>query len=550
MDFPFSTRRQASFIRGFLCSLTIACSGLAFAPASYAAQRVTLRFGPFEQSVAISDLEQFAKTGRLPSSLQLYAPILTPQVRELLLRHLQLDPAVGDKLIGELVRSPSGKGIVESLGTAIPGSTVQSLQSAIALAARQANGLSVIGFLRSYPQENLTVDASRALALAVQVNPTYWQSQALGSLLQRELPVSNSTPFRATFDPAAVGQQKVQLQTIVLRDKQRNRNITVDLYTSQNHDSQQPLVVMSHGFGANRRFLGYLARHLASHGLTVAAIEHPGSDIKAVTAAVNKGNLSNLMPASEYVELPKDVSFVLDELAKLNTQPGSFQGKLNTDNVTAIGHSLGGYTALALVGGEVNIGELRKYCQDSVGVGQAPGDWLQCAAAKLPDQKLNFADQRVKSALVLNPLIGSLFGKTGLNQVTKPVLILTGTEDSLTPSLTHQLRPFTQLHGTKYLLTAIGGTHLSIGDPANLANIATTTTIVKERLGSETQPLRQLLQGVSLAFIKQQTNEAKIYQPFLTPAYAQSLSTAALPLRLNSELPGSIKPWLEFVMTY
>ncbi|MBA3921756.1 MAG: alpha/beta hydrolase, partial [Nostocaceae cyanobacterium] len=249
MDFPFSTRRQASFIRGFLCSLTIACSGLAFAPASYAAQRVTLRFGPFEQSVAISDLEQFAKTGRLPSSLQLYESVLTPQVRELLLRHLQLDPAVGDKLIGELVRSPSGKGIVESLGTAIPGSTVESLQSAIALAARQANGLSVIGFLRSYPQENLTVDASRAIALAVQVNPTYWQSQALGSLLQRELAVSNPTPFRATFDPAALGKETVQLQTIVLRDQQRNRNITVDLYTSQNHDSQQPLVVMSHGFG-------------------------------------------------------------------------------------------------------------------------------------------------------------------------------------------------------------------------------------------------------------------------------------------------------------
>ncbi len=549
MNFPFGTRRQASFIRGLLCGLTIAGSWLSFTPALLAAQRVTLRFGPFEQSVSISDLEQFAKTGRLSSSLQLYAPVLTPQVRELLLRNLQLDPAVGNQLIAELVRSPSGRGIVESLGTAIPGSTVQSLQSAIALATRQANGLSVLGFLRSYPQENLTVDASRAIALAVQVNPTYWQSQALGSLLQRELAVSNPTPFRATFDPAALGKETVQLQTIVLRDRQRQRNISVDLYTSQNHDPQQPLVVMSHGFGANRKFLGYLARHLASHGLTVAAIEHPGSDVKAVTAAVNQGNIANLMPASEYVELPRDVSFVLDQLAKLNTQPGT-QGKFNTENVTTIGHSLGAYTALALVGGEVNIGELRKYCQESVGVGQAPGDWLQCAAAKLPDQKLHLADQRVKSAIALNPLIGSLFGKTGLNQVTKPVLILTGTDDSLTPSLTHQLRPFTQLHGTKYLLTAIGGTHLSIGDPANLANTAATTTIVKERLGGDTQSLRQLLQGVSLAFIKQQTPEAKAYQPFLTSAYAQSLSTSALPLRLNSELPGNIKPWLEFVMTY
>lgn len=94
-------------------------------------------------------------------------------------------------------------------------------------------------------------------------------------------------------------------------------------------------------------------------------------------------------------------------------------------------------------------------------------------------------------------------------------------------------------------MTAIGGTHLSIGDPENLGDTATASTLVKERQGEVTKSLRQLASGVSLAFIKQLTPAAKTYAPFLTPAYAQSLSTPELPLRLNSELPASVTTWIE-----
>ncbi|MCY7274725.1 MAG: dienelactone hydrolase, partial [Phormidesmis sp. CAN_BIN44] len=50
----------------------------------------------------------------------------------------------------------------------------------------------------------------------------------------------------------------------------------------------------------------------------------------------------------------------------------------------------------------------------------------------------------------------------------------------------------------------------------------------------------RLLQGVSLAFIEQTTSDAKTYAPFLTSAYAQSLSTSDLPLRLNDQLPADL----------
>ena len=343
------------------------------------------------------------------------------------------------------------------------------------------------------------------------------------------------------FDPASKGKNAVEQQTLLLQDRERNRTIPVDIYWSQNY-TPAPLVVISHGFGANRQFLSYLAHHLASHGITVAAIEHPGSNSVAISRAENYMNLAQLLPATEFIERPKDVSFLLNELEKLNTQSAQLQGKLNTNQVTVIGHSLGGYTALALVGGEVNLKELQQFCTTSLSFGESPGDWLQCAAASLKENTLDLQDRRVQSAIALNPLVGKLFGTNGLTKIAKPVLILAGTEDVLTPALTHQIRPFNQLQGSKYLLTAIGGTHLSIHDPAYPMSGA--TAIVREKRGEETHSLRQLIRGVTLAFIKQHTPQAQIYQPFLTPAYAQSLSTVALPLRLNSDLPENIKPWL------
>ncbi|MGH8002357.1 MAG: alpha/beta hydrolase [Brasilonema sp.] len=535
-------RRKASWRQKLLFPLMLALGWGAGMPSTIAAQTVTIRLGPFQQSVALADLEKFAKTGRLPEALEILSPVLTSQVRELLTKRLEVNPAVADRFIDNLMRSPGGRQFISSLGGVIPGSTAESIKATLNFALRQANGFNALSFLRAYPGENITVDATKAVGLAVDFNPNNLQSQAFGLLLERELSAESSIPFKAAFDPAALGNQVVQQQTIVLNDRQRNRIIPVDIYSSQGN-AENPLVVLSHGFGANRRFLSYLARHLASHGITVAAVEHPGSNVDAVGRTSNTQNLARLLSATEFIDRPKDISFMLDEVAKLNTQLGQLQGKLNTEKVTVIGHSLGGYTALALVGGEVHLEELRKFCKDSLNIGEAPGDWLQCSAASLRERKLKVKDERVKSAIALNPLVGNLFGKKGLTQVTKPVLILTGTEDALTPALKHQIEPFTQLRGEKYLVTAIGGTHLSISDPIYPKSAA--TTIVKERRGEETKSLRQLTKGVSLAFIKQLTPEAKIYKSFLTPAYAQSLSTPELPLRLASDLPTSIKRWLE-----
>jgi len=528
--------------QGALFTLCLALYGAIAAPVR-AAERLTLRLGPFEQSVAISDLEEFAETGELSPALKPYGAVLTPQVRQMLNRRLQIDPNMTEKFLNDLLRSSDGAKLLEHIGLALPESRVDQLKAALFLAARQANGLSVINFLKAYPEKSVTVDASEAIAIALQFNTSYWQSIAIGPILKKELAVAEDATFRPSFDPAESGPQYVQEQTLVLRDHQRQRTIPVDIYWAS--ETSGPLVILSHGFGSDRNFLTYLARHLASHGFTVAALEHPGSNFTWLNGVSIGGNPGDLLPASEFLDRPKDVSFLLDQFTQMNRQEGALQGKLNTQQVTVIGHSLGGYTALALAGGEINLKELRQYCKNRSPIGRSPADWFQCAAADLSGDRIELRDTRVVQVMALNPMTGRLFGDKGLANVTVPTLILTSTEDAIAPSLDHQLRSFAQLAGTKYLLSAIGGTHLSITDRTNLNEALARSTLVKEHIGQEADPLRQVLRGVSLAFLKQLTPEAQRYQPFLSPAYAQSLSTPTMALRLSKELPSTMSTWFQ-----
>ncbi|MBD2580373.1 alpha/beta hydrolase [Oscillatoria sp. FACHB-1406] len=536
-------RRQRLLGRLFAVALALpVCS----AGAVIAAERVTLRVGPLQQTVEVEDLEYYAETGELRSSLQFYRPLLSPQVRELLGQRLQVDPSVADTFLNQLLAKPDGKKLLEQLRRALPDSSIEQLRAALYLTLRQANGLSVLSFLRAYPQENLTVDASAAVGIILQLNASNLQSQMLSPMLERELSVTRSRSLQPLpdFDPRSDGTQQVQQRSLVFYDRDRKREIPVDLYYAS--ETRGPLIVFSHGFAADRNFLNYLAYHLASYGFTVATLDHPGSNIRNIAEiSFNLNNPSDLLAGSEFVDRPKDISFLLDALERLNTDGGELGGKLNARETVVIGHSLGGYTALALAGAELNTDELRDFCQNLSPLGRSPADWLQCAAVKLPERNLRLRDSRVVRIIALNPAIGKLFGSKGLEKVEVPTLILSSSEDAITPPIDHQLRPFDRLPGEKYLIAAIGATHMSVTDIGNQNSMVGQSTLVREVMGPESEPVRQLIRGVALAFVSQLTPEADRYRPFLTSDYVQSLSTTKLPLRLTTKLPSTLDPWLQ-----
>jgi predicted dienelactone hydrolase len=498
-----------------------------------AAEQLTLKFGPFEQTVQVKDLEAYAKTGNVPKSLQLFKPFLNDNVRRGLTARLNLEPSLGQKFAEDILKSPSGQKLLETIKPAVPGLTTELLQTGISLAIRQFNGLDAIGVVKAIPQDKMTVDVSQAISIASKVNWTYWRTQAMSTILQDSLKV-NAGAFSAPFDVNAAGEFEVEQSVMMRTDSKRKRTLNFDTYLPKGKVSNKPLVMIAPGYEADKGFLAYIAKHLASHGFTVVSVEHP-----SVTSE-GKINLDRLIPASEFVDRPKDVSFVLDELAKLN-ESSELQGKFNSDRVMIIGHSLGGYTALALAGGELRLDELRQFCESSNVLERVPADWLQCNATKLPNAKtVRVQDKRIQQAIALNPAIGKIFGKAGLSKVDTPTVVLSSSEDSLAPALSQQFQPFMQLSKQKYLLTAIGSTHLSVSDPSNFSGALATSTLVKEKRGAEVEPLRKAVMGVTLAFAQQMTPEAKKYELFLSPAYVQSLSSSEIALRFNQELPENV----------
>ncbi len=546
MPFKVINRLSSVVASGLKAScVAIGLVALAVAP-GLAAERLVIRVGPLRQAIELTDLETFARTGDVPPGLRLYQQFLSPQVQLSLQQTLDLDPRMSDRIIEDLLASPNGDLLLDTLAQVAPDLTIPQLQGAIRLAASQADGLSILGLLRAVPQETLEVDLSTAIGLASQLNLSNLESRSLSGVLDQELQVALSAPLPTGLDPAAPGPVEFSQRTLIFRDPDRQRVIPVDVHWSRN--PQGPLVVLSHGFGADRYFLDYLAKHLASHGLTVVSVEHPGSNVQALLDLPVDPEIaespSRLLPATEFLDRPRDVSFVLDTLEQISEGNSFYRDVFNTEDVTLIGHSLGGYTGLALAGATLDLRSLRSFCQNIQPLGVSPADWLQCAAVDLPEQVVDLSDDRIKQVVAMNPLVGRLFGEAGLSEVTVPTLLLTGTQDSVTPTLDQQLKPFTQLSGPKYLLAVIGGTHLSVGDPANVNPALSELPFMSELRGEETANLRQLLQGVSLSFVKQRSPEAAQYRPFLSAAYAQSFSTPTLPLRLTEDLPASIRQWL------
>ena len=99
-----------------------------------------------------------------------------------------------------------------------------------------------------------------------------------------------------------------------------------------------PLVIFSHGSGSMPLLFRGLGQYLARNGFIVGMPEHPFNN-RVDNSAVN--TLEN------FVNRPLHLQTAINWFFEIS----AFKSHLIPDNVSVIGHSLGGYTALALAGG-------------------------------------------------------------------------------------------------------------------------------------------------------------------------------------------------------
>jgi predicted dienelactone hydrolase len=311
----------------------------------------------------------------------------------------------------------------------------------------------------------------------------------------------------------------------------------VDVYWSTEASPTKPLIVFSHGFGSVRTDMRYLAEHLASYGYVVAALEHPGSNETHLKQVLMIN--APLLEAEEFLNRPKDISFVLDQLKTLNHTTGPLQGKLAPERVMVIGYSLGGGTALSIAGAQLQLTQLRQRCSANV-LAFSFGEIIQCFAKDLPEDYYQLRDPRVKAAIAFSPTTSLMFGETGLTKVAVPTLIASSSADKTTPALTEQVIAFDKMPLPKWLVGFVGGTHLSVKDPSTTMDQAgqpDTLYSGGEIVGEQAVDVRNYVKAIALAMAAQLTDDAAKYAIFLTPEYAQLASTERFPIRLVTEIP-------------
>jgi predicted dienelactone hydrolase len=205
------------------------------------------------------------------------------------------------------------------------------------------------------------------------------------------------------------------------------------------------VIVVSHGAGGMALLHRDLAMALASQGYVVAAPTHPrrqGNDISGVGVWVGR---------------PKQVSRVIDAVLE-DRRLGSHAER---ERIGVVGHSNGGYTALAVAGAKPSTSAVAVHCREH------PDDVRFCASGGAATRETTreighvpeLRDPRVRSIVLMAPNAAP-FTDEALAKVTVPVLVYAGEKDNLTRVRYHAERLARTLPQTECVLVN-GAGHFS-----------------------------------------------------------------------------------------
>ncbi|MEM8838379.1 MAG: alpha/beta fold hydrolase [Pseudomonadota bacterium] len=197
-----------------------------------------------------------------------------------------------------------------------------------------------------------------------------------------------------------------------------------------------PVVLLSHGTGGTAESLGWLARFLANEGYVVLAANHHGNTGLEPYRA--EGFLC-------WWERAADLSLLLSAL----DEDSIFKGRLDRDDVSAVGFSLGGYTVLALAGARTFMETFQAW-QKGCGIEETGPKEFPDVGNNVPEllktsdafrqswerQSDDYRDQRVRAvvAIAAAPPVRA-FSRKSVAEIACPVTLLTGGADQEAPTL-------------------------------------------------------------------------------------------------------------------
>jgi predicted peptidase len=143
-------------------------------------------------------------------------------------------------------------------------------------------------------------------------------------------------PKHKTTDNQTNNNYSVKIDSLILFDNSRNRNVPVAFYmpNSDKKMKKQQVIIFSHGYYQNRGNsnlkYSYLTKFLASKGYFVASIQHE----LPTDSLIPSTGVPQIVRRPFWERGADNILFVINELKKTNPE-------LDFKHITLIGHSIG-----------------------------------------------------------------------------------------------------------------------------------------------------------------------------------------------------------------
>lgn len=521
--------------------LTISSIGITSICPVEAAENIVFKLGPIKKTVSVQSIEKFALENSEDDSLAFITKNLPSEqrarTRELLsfrldgqqwnelFRSQNLPPANSNLYLARMLDSNSGKELLSDFGKIVRLPDGRNGREAIraGLFAASANLLEFtpINILRSFPGD-IYIDVEEIFKVFSQSENITKPEIALIKYLENLRLNSKdhiTTAARRQLNEISqkvtkAGSFAVYSQTVKHYDIARNRRFTTQLYLPKTDAASKiPVVIIANGMGLNQNFMTFLANHLASHGFAVGIPDAINSnEARQQEFFLGRKPVGNF-DASEYVNRPLDITYLLNELEKLNRT--QFQDRLNVKQVGVFAYSFGAVSALSLAGAKFDFAQLQRDCESQSKLLNL-SLFYQCRALELPDSQrnLDFRDARITSLFMFVPMGQSLFGAENLQAVNLPTYWTSTVRDPFTPMAQEQLLGFTAMqNSSKYLSIAIDVGH----NPRPVETPGQTS----DQIG---QKFKAYLEKLSTAFFKVHLAGDMNYRPYLTSSDESKLS--------------------------
>jgi predicted dienelactone hydrolase len=229
-----------------------------------------------------------------------------------------------------------------------------------------------------------------------------------------------------------------------------------------------PLIVFSHGFALRPELYSTLVEHYASHGFVVLAPDHAdGGDWteSAWRAASDR---------------PRDIERTLAFAETLDAPGAAFAGALDLEHVALVGHSFGGYTALAMAGARVDLHGFHARCGSlavedprnfvcGAFLGREADMATRAGLTGVPEGLWPAVGDPRVTAIV--PIAGDayLLNEAGLSSIAIPMMAIGGTADLGTPFEWGAELAYDAVSSERKALAALeGADHMVAANPCDI----------------------------------------------------------------------------------